>query len=121
MNRAAQVVRSGLSGDGARFRLVLQVERNSATGVNLALHDVDAQREAAAQAGPTGEEVVASSRQHTPASTTRLPLARVTRVKCLPGKANGGDSFRFAILATGGAFDGAPYSGWRQSSETAGG
>ncbi len=50
--------------------------------------------------------MVESGRRDTPASTTRLPLARVTRVKCLPGSTENGESFRFVILAAR-EFDGA--------------
>lgn len=115
-----QVLRSGVTGDDDDIRctLIFQAARNNAadgsTGATLALRDLGAPPEApapavaAAAGGTTGHTAVTSSdpARHRLSSASTfappLPLARLTRVMCLPGSGEEGEPFRFVILAAGG-------------------
>lgn len=87
-NRSLQVIRSG-----TRFKLTLEAASADGTGVALTLHDLDGSPVTTGAIGGA----VPSCPPGAPAFV-RLPLALVTRVRCLAERA-GGESNRFVILA----------------------
>lgn len=94
-----KVIRSGPTGEDTRSKLTLQAASADGAGVALALRDIDVSAQAAPSAGVRGN-FAPSSHPRAPASVL-LPLARITRVRCLAGS-TGGESLGFVVLAAGG-------------------
>lgn len=98
---------------GIRSKLTLEAASADGTGVALSLHDLDAP----VTAGATGADVT----NYSPGAPAfgRLPLALVTRIRCLAGSTDG-ESNRFVILTAGTTFDGARGEDEACSQETTG-
>eukprot|EP00903_Cladosiphon_okamuranus_P006390 g6255.t1 len=93
-----QVVRSAPTGEDTRSKVTLLGASANGTGVALALRDIDVSAQATPSAGVRGN-VALRSPPRAPASVL-LPLARITRVRCLAGS-TGSESLGFVVLATG--------------------
>lgn len=97
---SVQVSRPGASGEDIRSRLTLQAAGTDGAGVALALHDIDVSREAATPAGVRREGVPSTPLRAPAPASMLLPLARVTRVRCLSGSTSS-ESLSFVVLAAG--------------------
>lgn len=94
-----QVTRLGATGEDIRSKLTLQAASTDGAGVALALRDIDVSTETAAPAWVRGNAGVPTTPPPPRATASAvLPLARVTRVRCLAGS-TGGESLGFVVLA----------------------